>query len=337
MAENSHGYHDVPWTRLYLVIVDYYSKYPEVSLLPDKTASSIITYTKSICARHGIPEEIVSDNMPFGSREFKDFAYEWGIQTTTSSPTYAQSNGQAERCVQTLKGIFKKADEDGRDPYLALLEYRNTPVAGLQYTPSQMLMSRLLRSKLPTKQTLLQPNVVDAHRDLQCRQQRQKTYYDKSASPLQQLNRGDVVRVQRGNVWEPAVVTGPHIQPRSYLVQSQHGQLRRNRRHLYKTNEAPPSFASIDGTAAVRHTPRASVVSPEQQRDVPAAPPVGSRSFHQKWSYGQDSGKIPMNFLVPKYSGKLTANYLVPKDSGNLTANYLVPKDSGNLTVNNLV
>ena len=134
-------------------------------------------------------------------------------------------------------------------------------------------MSRLLRSKLPTKQTLLQPNVVDAHRDLQCRQQRQKTYYDKSASPLQQLNRGDVVRVQRGNVWEPAVVTGPHIQPRSYLVQSQHGLLRRNRRHLYKTNEAPPLFASIDGTAAVRHTPRASIVSPEQPRDVPAAPP----------------------------------------------------------------
>ena len=161
--------------------------------------------------------------MPFGSREFKDFAYEWGIKTTTSSPTYAQSNGQVERCVQTLRGIFKKADEDGRDPYLAPLEYRNTPVSGRQYTPSQMLMRRLLRSKLPTKQTLLQPNVVDAHCDPRCRQHRQKMYYEKCASSLQQLNPGDVVRVQRGNVWEPAVVTGPHIQPFSYFVQSQHG------------------------------------------------------------------------------------------------------------------
>ena len=131
-------------------------------------------YTKSICARHGIPGDIGSDNMPFGSRKFKDFAYEWGIKTTTSSPTYAQSNGQAERCVQTLKGLFKKADEDCRDPYLALLEYRNTPVTGLQYTTSQMLMGRLLRSKLPTKQTLLQPNVVDAHRVLRCREQRRR-------------------------------------------------------------------------------------------------------------------------------------------------------------------
>ena len=44
--------------------------------------------------------------------------------------------------MQTQKGIFKKADEDGRDPYLALLEYRNTPVSCLQYIPSQMLMSK---------------------------------------------------------------------------------------------------------------------------------------------------------------------------------------------------
>ena len=136
-----------------------------------------------------------------------------------------------------------------------------------------MLMSSLLRSKLPTNQTLLQPNVVDAHCDLRCRQQRQKMFYDKSASPLQQLNSGDAVRIQRGNVWEPAVATGPQTQPRSYLVQSQHVQLRRNGRHLYKTNEAPPLFASIEGTAAVRHAPRASVASPEQPIDVPAALP----------------------------------------------------------------
>ena len=242
---------------------DYYSKYPEVSLLPDKTPNSIITYTNSICARHGIPEEIVSDNMPFGSREFKEFACYWGIKTTISSPTCALSNGQADRCVQTLKGLFKKADGDGHDLYLALFEYRNTRVSGLQYTPSHMLMSRLHRSKLPTMPTLLTPNVVDAHDDLRCRQQRHNIYYDKCESRLQQLNPGDVVRVQRGNVWEPAVVTGPHILPRSYLVLNQHGQLRRNRRHLYKISKAPPLFTSIDGTAAVRHMPRASVASPQ--------------------------------------------------------------------------
>ena len=162
------------------------------------------------------PEEIVGDSEHFSCLEFKDFAYERDMKTTTSIPTYEQSNGQAEMCVQTLKGLFKKVDDDGRDPYISLLEYRNTQVSGLQYTPSQLLMSRLLRSKLPTNQTLLQPNVVDAHGDLTCRQRRQNMFYDKCASPLQQMNPSDV-RVQRGNAWEPDVVTGPHIQTCSYL------------------------------------------------------------------------------------------------------------------------
>ena len=59
----------------FLVVVYYYSKYPEFPQLPDKTANTIITHKKSICERHGMPEEIVSGNMPFGSREFKDFAH----------------------------------------------------------------------------------------------------------------------------------------------------------------------------------------------------------------------------------------------------------------------
>ena len=105
MAEASHGYHDIPWTRL------SGSSGLLLEIPSDLTASgqdSQDNHRKSICSRPGIPEEIVSDNMPFGSREFKDFAHEWGIKTTTSSPTYAQSNGRAERFVQTLKGLLIK-------------------------------------------------------------------------------------------------------------------------------------------------------------------------------------------------------------------------------------
>ena len=46
----------------YLVIVHYYSKYPELQCLSDKTASTIIEQCKRVFARHGIPVEIVSDN-----------------------------------------------------------------------------------------------------------------------------------------------------------------------------------------------------------------------------------------------------------------------------------
>ncbi|XP_068726228.1 uncharacterized protein [Montipora capricornis] len=44
--------------------------YPELCLLRDKTAGPVITGMKSMYARHGIPDEVIADNMPFSSKEF---------------------------------------------------------------------------------------------------------------------------------------------------------------------------------------------------------------------------------------------------------------------------
>ena len=49
-------------------------------------------------ARHGIPDKIVSDKGPqFSSQEFKKFKDLYEFDHVTSSPTYPQSNGKAER------------------------------------------------------------------------------------------------------------------------------------------------------------------------------------------------------------------------------------------------
>ena len=131
----------------YLVVVDCYSKYPDIALLENKTAACVINHLKSMFARQGIAEELLSDKMPFASNEFVDFAGEWKIGLTTSSPNFPQSSGQSERSVQNLKNILKKSEYEGRDPYLALLEYRSTPITGIAYSPAHMSMSRMLRSK----------------------------------------------------------------------------------------------------------------------------------------------------------------------------------------------
>ena len=79
----------------YLIIVDYFSKFPEVCLLQKgKTAGTVIKHRKSIFSRHGIPEIVIAVNMPFNSFEMKSFAREFGFQMKTSSPEYPQSNGQ---------------------------------------------------------------------------------------------------------------------------------------------------------------------------------------------------------------------------------------------------
>ena len=95
----------------YLIVVDYFSNFPEVALLKGTTSSTVITHMKSIFARHGIPEIVISDNGPqFTSKEFAEFAAKWEFSHITSSPRYPKANGMAERAVQTIKKLLEKAD-----------------------------------------------------------------------------------------------------------------------------------------------------------------------------------------------------------------------------------
>ena len=96
-------------------------------MLADTLSSTIVTHMKSIFARQGIPKIVVSDNGPQFSYGFDTFAKQWDFKHVTSSPTYPQSNGMAERTVQTVKNLIKKTLQDGEDPYLALLNFRTSP------------------------------------------------------------------------------------------------------------------------------------------------------------------------------------------------------------------
>ena len=202
--------------------------------------------------------------MPFNSFDFQQFCKSWDIYLSTSSPEYPQSNGQAERCVQTLKNFLRKAEEDGSDPYIALLEYRNTPISGLQYAPAQLAMSRLLRSRIPATHMALKPRVIDVHEQLIEKQNRYKQQYDKHAHPLPSLEARDVIRYRKDQRWEPAVVEGRYQVPRSYIIRGESGILRRNRRHLMKTAEQPPIVVPYDS-----QVPELSSEEPRQTVEAP--------------------------------------------------------------------
>ena len=91
----------------YLLVVDYFSKYPEVIPVQSKSAHTTIKEMKTIFARHGIPNIVIADNMPFHSKEFHQFSKEWNFTLVTSSPRYPQSNGMAERNVHYKKPFQK--------------------------------------------------------------------------------------------------------------------------------------------------------------------------------------------------------------------------------------
>jgi hypothetical protein len=268
--------------RDYLLVVDYYSKYPEVCLLSSKTGASVVTQLKSIFSRHGIPEVLVADNMPYSSLVMRQFAASWNFTIVTSSPHYSQSNGQAERFVQTVKTLLKKAEESSADPYIALLQYRTTALSGLAYSPSQLLFGRLLRTKLPASSAALEPDQPSHKLELDARQQRQRQLYDRRSHALPELQPGDIVRVRHNDEWQPAIVSSKHPAPRSYVVESASGSmLRRNRRDILRTREesvTPTSTADDDvmqpSSSKTTSTPadtRSSACPPSQQPVVPTA------------------------------------------------------------------
>ena len=67
-------------------------------------------------------QTVVLDNRPqFSSQEFHEFSLTWEFNHVTSSPHHPKSNGKAESSVKAVKQLFKKAERDGKDPWLALL------------------------------------------------------------------------------------------------------------------------------------------------------------------------------------------------------------------------
>lgn len=218
----------------YLIIIDYYSRYPEVFLLPNSTASSnIIGRMKSAFARHGIPREVRSDNGPqYVSTEFQKFAQEYGFIHVKSSPRFPQSNGLVEGAVKIVKNIISRSS----DPYIGLLSYRNSPLAELKYSPAQLLMGRKLRDTLPSYKDNLQPktiNTKDFKKLNKMSKLRQKRDYDRHQKVYE---RSDLIPLQK--VWitdynRYGVVKEKAETPRSYIVESEGKKLlRRNSYHL---------------------------------------------------------------------------------------------------------
>ncbi|UYV70783.1 K02A2.6-like [Cordylochernes scorpioides] len=216
--------------KYYLLIADYYSRFPELALLEDQTTHSTILHCKSIFARHGIPEEVRSDNGPQFGLEFKKFAKEYGFHHITSSPRFPQSNGFIESMVKNIKNQLKK----GRDPYLSLLGYRTAPLEN-GYSPAELCMNRKLRTTVPTSPVQLQSRIPDLE-NLEMREKDQrhkkKTHFDihHRARELPHLDKGTRVWVKDLRV--PGVVLEDAGSPRSYIVNSPKGILRRNRFHL---------------------------------------------------------------------------------------------------------
>ncbi|PAA77815.1 hypothetical protein BOX15_Mlig019617g10 [Macrostomum lignano] len=142
----------VPGFGLLLIVVDAFSGWPEAVPVADKSATTVIKVLRLIFSRLGVPHTLVADNAPeFRDQQLHEWLKKIGCSPMHSPPYHPQSNGCAERMVQTVKkGLRAFAVHQGRfDAYLAklLLNYRATPRGDGRGSPSA-LMGRQLRSPL---------------------------------------------------------------------------------------------------------------------------------------------------------------------------------------------
>eukprot|EP00794_Sanderia_malayensis_P020916 gene20916-22970_t len=212
-----------------------------IDRLHRKTTGEVMKGLKRHFSRHGIPDKLMSDKVPFSSQEFQDFAKEYEFITEPSSPEYAQSNGKAENAVKTAKMLMKKAAKSGNDFYLVLLEWRNTPSGEMDSSPSQRIFSRRAKSLLPMCKKLLQLQVITGVHEKFCeRKQIESKYYNRGTKELNTLRKDDVVRIKPGNNdrtgrWTKGCIV-EQVGVRSYNIKTEDGRIfRQNRKFLCHT------------------------------------------------------------------------------------------------------
>ena len=140
--------------RYVLVVMDYFSKWPEVYAIPNQEARTIVdVFSRNWICRYGVPSEVHSDQgRNFESAIFKEMCDSYGIKKTRTTPLHPQSDGMVERFNRTLEEHLRKVVDSGQrdwDEHIPkfLLAYRSAIHDSTSRTPAKVLFGNEL--KLP--------------------------------------------------------------------------------------------------------------------------------------------------------------------------------------------
>ena len=151
-----HGDYCGPFLNKYyaLVLIDSYSRFPEVFLTTHATSDFTRKVLQKFFAREGIAQVLVTDNgTHFRSDEFEKWLKLCGCSHVFSPPRHPQSNGLAENFVKILKSAISAITPSNLteldkciDNFL--LQYRNSQHCVTKQTPAFLFKGRNLRSAL---------------------------------------------------------------------------------------------------------------------------------------------------------------------------------------------
>ena len=185
-----------------LVVIDAYSRFPEVEVVHSTLAKSTISQLEKIFARHGIPQIIKTDNgPPFSGHEYRLFMKEIGGEHRPSTPLWPQGNAEAENFMKPLVKAIKSAHNEKRnwkrELSKFLLNYRATPHTTTNVAPAELLYNRKIRTKLPNVTTESKKHGEVKERDATAKK-KMKNYADaRSRAKLSEIKEGDTVLVRQ--------------------------------------------------------------------------------------------------------------------------------------------
>ena len=235
------------------------------------TSEKTIQVLRNMFARHGLPEQLVSDNGPqFTSSEFKQFMHKNRVKHILSAPYHPASNGLAERFVQTLKHSLKASrhnDERSIRHRLAefLFEYRATPHATTGVSPAELHTGHKLRTRFD----LMLPDTKEQVMYKQAKQKQHRDVHSKARSfPV-----GSTVMTRHfggENKWITGIVI-QQLGPVTYSIETADGRI--VKRHIDQLRSYVKQDTMPDENPPVldnRHYPAdESSIQPNQENSDP--------------------------------------------------------------------
>lgn len=164
------------------------------------------------------------------------------FQHTISSPYNSRSNGKTESVVKIAKRILKR----NKDPYMALLEWRNTPTEGRDSTPAQRLLARRTRAAVPVSLKKLVPEAQTGMWESKINQQKNIQAQNFRGGLLPALRIGQPVLVQDVFTKKTQWSRGRCVNRLSYIVETEGRLLHRNRQLLRPSENQPESPPAED-------------------------------------------------------------------------------------------
>uniref|UniRef100_A0AAZ1X8S4 Gypsy retrotransposon integrase-like protein 1 n=1 Tax=Oreochromis aureus TaxID=47969 RepID=A0AAZ1X8S4_OREAU len=139
--------------RYVLVVMDYFTKWPEAYAVPDQSATTTAErLVEEMFACFGVLAELHSDQgRNFESKVFGEICRQLGVEKTRTTPLHPQSDGLVERFNRTLAtqlAILTSRHQRDWDRYLPLVlwSYRTAVQESSQCTPAALMFGRELRT-----------------------------------------------------------------------------------------------------------------------------------------------------------------------------------------------